>query len=87
MCGVGGRPEVAVDSQNDAMTPSSGDTTYPVPSIEVTAQEQNMNAPPNIDSVTTLSDSDVLHWLTNDTRDVRFIDSRVGMREFLLAIC
>jgi len=46
-----------------------------------------MNAPPNIDSVTTLSDSDVLHWLTNDTRDVRFIDSRVGMREFLLAIC
>src|SRR6266852_4921037 len=57
------------------LTPSSGDTTYPVPSIQVTAQEQDMNAPPNIDPVTTHSDSDVVHWLTNDTRDERFIDN------------
>jgi adenylate cyclase len=34
-----------------------------------------MNAPPNIDHVTTRSDSDVLHWLTNDTRDERFLDN------------
>src|SRR5260370_14448806 len=57
------------------LTPSSGDTTYPLPSIEVTAQEQDMNAPPNIDPVTAHSDSDVVHWLTNDTRDQRFIDN------------
>jgi len=34
-----------------------------------------MNAPPNIDHVTAQSDSDVLHWLTNDTRDERFLDN------------
>ena len=34
-----------------------------------------MNAPPNIDPVTAYSDSDVLHWLTNDARDERFIDN------------
>src|SRR5712672_237256 len=34
------------------LTPTSGDTTYPVPSIQVTAQEQDMNAPPKIDPVT-----------------------------------
>src|SRR5258706_8114672 len=45
------------------LTPSSGDTTYPVPSIEVTAQEQDMNAPPNIDPVTAHSDGDVVHWM------------------------
>lgn len=32
-----------------------------------------MNAPPNI--TTAYSDSDVLHWLTNDARDERFIDN------------
>jgi len=32
-----------------------------------------MNAPPNIDPVTAYSD--VVHWLTNDTRDERFIDN------------
>ena len=32
-----------------------------------------MNAPPNIDPVTAFSD--VLHWLTNDARDQRFIDN------------
>jgi adenylate cyclase len=34
-----------------------------------------MNAPPNIDPATAYSDSDVLHWLTNDARDERFIDN------------
>ena len=34
-----------------------------------------MNAPPKIDPVTAHSDSDVVHWLTNDTRDERFIDN------------
>jgi adenylate cyclase len=34
-----------------------------------------MNAPPNIDHVTAQSDSDVLHWLTNDARDERFLDN------------
>jgi hypothetical protein len=34
-----------------------------------------MNAPPNIDPVTAHSDSDVVRWLTNDTRDERFIDN------------
>ncbi len=34
-----------------------------------------MNAPPNIDPVTAHSGSDVVHWLTNDTRDERFIDN------------
>src|SRR5258705_60549 len=57
------------------LTPSSGDTTYPVPSIQVTAQEQDMNAPPKIEPVAAHSDSDVVHWLTNGTRDERFIDN------------
>src|SRR5258706_9428931 len=34
-----------------------------------------MDAPPNIDPVTAYSDSDVLLWLTNGTRDERFIDN------------
>ena len=34
-----------------------------------------MNAPRNIDPVTAHSDSDVVHWLANDTRDERFIDN------------
>ena len=34
-----------------------------------------MNAPPNIVPATAHSDSDVLHWLTSDTRDERFIDN------------
>jgi len=34
-----------------------------------------MNAPPNIDPVTAHCDGDVVHWLTNDTRDERFIDN------------
>jgi adenylate cyclase len=34
-----------------------------------------MDAPSNIDSVATHSDSDVAHWLTNGTRDERFIDN------------
>jgi adenylate cyclase len=34
-----------------------------------------MNAPQPIDSVTAQSDSDVVHWLTNGTRDERFLDN------------
>src|SRR5262245_44549404 len=34
-----------------------------------------MDARPNINSVTTLSDRDVVDWLTNDTRDERFVDN------------
>ncbi|MBV8699794.1 MAG: adenylate/guanylate cyclase domain-containing protein [Bradyrhizobium sp.] len=34
-----------------------------------------MDAPPNIDSVTTPLDGDIVHWLTNDTRDARFLDN------------
>src|SRR6516164_2536269 len=34
-----------------------------------------MNAPSNMDSVTAQSGGDVLHWLTTNTRDERFLDS------------
>ena len=34
-----------------------------------------MDVPSNIDSVSGSSDSDVVHWLTNGTRDERFIDN------------
>jgi adenylate cyclase len=34
-----------------------------------------MNAPPNIDPAAAHSDGDVVHWLTNNTRDERFIDN------------
>jgi len=34
-----------------------------------------MDAPRSIDPVTEYSDSDVVHWLTNDTRGERFIDN------------
>src|ERR1700740_2057638 len=34
-----------------------------------------MDATPHIDPVTAPSDSDVLHWLANETRDERFIDN------------
>src|ERR1700752_4822659 len=34
-----------------------------------------MNLPPNIDPVTAYSENDVVHWLTNDTGDERFIDN------------
>lgn len=34
-----------------------------------------MNAPPNIGSAATQSDGDVMHWLTSETRDQRFIDN------------
>jgi hypothetical protein len=34
-------------------------------SIQIAAQEQDMNVPPNIDPVAAHSDSDVMHWLTN----------------------
>jgi adenylate cyclase len=34
-----------------------------------------MNTPPRDDLVTAHSDGDVVHWLTNETRDERFIDN------------
>jgi adenylate cyclase len=34
-----------------------------------------MNAPPNIDPATAQYDGEVLHWLTNDAREERFIDN------------
>jgi adenylate cyclase len=34
-----------------------------------------MNAPPKIDPITAHSGSGVVDWLTNDTRDERFIDN------------
>jgi adenylate cyclase len=34
-----------------------------------------MDAQPNIDSATVHSDNDVVHWLTNDTSDERFLDN------------
>jgi adenylate cyclase len=34
-----------------------------------------MDVPSKIDSVTARPDSDVVHWLTNETRDERFIDN------------
>src|SRR5258705_8178195 len=52
--------------------------TYPVMSIQVTAPEQDMNAPPKSDLVTAYSNSDVVRWLTTDTRDERFVDNIFG---------
>ena len=52
--------------------------TYPVMSIQVTAPEQDMNAPPKSDLVTAYSNSDVVRWLTTDTRDERFLDNIFG---------
>src|SRR6266704_2972051 len=57
------------------LTPAGGDTTYSVPPIGGTAREHAMDAPSHIDPVTAYSDSDVVHWLTNGTRDERFIDN------------
>src|SRR6201982_2645110 len=34
-----------------------------------------MDLPPNIDSGSAYSHDDVVHWLTNDARDERFIDN------------
>jgi hypothetical protein len=65
------RKQIAANSNDVA----ERDTTYPVSSIEVTAREKDMNAPPKIDTVSRHSDGDVVHWLMNDTRDERFIDN------------
>jgi adenylate cyclase len=56
------------------LIPTSADTTYPG-TIQVIDWEQGMNAPPNIDSFTVNAGSDVVDWLTNGTRDERFIDN------------
>ena len=34
-----------------------------------------MNSLPNVDSGTAYSDDDIVHWLTNGTREERFIDN------------
>src|SRR3984957_3749381 len=34
-----------------------------------------MNTPPNQGSGTAYSDGDIMHWLANDTREERFLDS------------
>src|SRR5882757_9923835 len=52
--------------------------TYPAMSIQVTAPEQDMNAPPKSDLVTAYSNNDVVRWLTTDTRDERFLDDIFG---------
>src|ERR1700761_5833192 len=39
------------------------------------APEPDMDAPPSIEPATTPSDGDIVHWLTNDARDERFIDN------------
>src|ERR1700692_2686590 len=69
------RSTQCAQSRRSPLTLSSGDMTYPASSIQVTAREQDMNAPPNIDPVTAHSECDVMRWLTNDTRDERFIDN------------
>jgi adenylate cyclase len=43
--------------------------------MQVTAREQDMDAPSNTDSVATHLAGDVVHWLTNETREERFIDN------------
>jgi adenylate cyclase len=43
--------------------------------MQTAARGQDMNAPPNTGSVTTQSGGDVVDWLTNGTRDERFIDN------------
>src|SRR5258706_13572175 len=74
-------PEAHVEpSGRTPLTSSGGDTTYPISPIQVTAREKAMNAPPKIDPVTAHSDGDVVHWLTNDTRDERFIDNIFAFR-------
>src|SRR5262249_25969508 len=50
------------------LTSHGRNTTYPAP--RTPAEEQPMNAPPNIPSA-----DDVVHWLANGTRDERFIDN------------
>jgi adenylate cyclase len=42
------------------------------PEPPVTAREPAMNAPPHL---ATTTDSDVVHWLMNDTHDQRFVDN------------
>jgi adenylate cyclase len=57
------------------LTPLSGRTTYAAPSTDFTAEDETMNAPPRIDTVPANASDEVVHWLTNDTRDERFIDN------------
>jgi hypothetical protein len=66
---------VAPDTQADSIDAVERGHDISCTVDEVTAQEHNMNAPPKIDPGTAHCDSDVLHWLTSETRDERFIDN------------
>jgi adenylate cyclase len=57
------------------LTPLERDTTYSRPPIQPTAEEQLMDAPTTVCPAAALSYGDVLHWLTSETRDERFIDN------------
>src|SRR5215468_1740622 len=41
----------------------------------MTAEDEDMNAPPRIDPVPANASDEVVQWLTNGTRDERFIDN------------
>src|ERR1700676_4052277 len=69
------RSTQCAQSRRSPLTLSSGDMTYPASSIQVTAREQDMNASPNIDPVPAHFYSEVVAWVTNGTRDERFIDN------------
>src|SRR5262245_26971905 len=62
-------------SNRRVMNAPSADAGFPVTSIHVTAEEQDMSLSQSIDSSSACSDDEVLHWLTNHTRDERFIDN------------
>jgi hypothetical protein len=57
------------------LTPAKKGTTYPVPPIQVTSAGARNERAAKIVPVTEHSGSEVFHWLTNDTRDERFIDN------------
>jgi adenylate cyclase len=56
------------------LTPWRADTTYRERSVGA-AREQAMDAPSHIGPVTASSVDDIVYWLTNETRDMRFIDN------------
>ncbi|TYO66052.1 adenylate/guanylate cyclase domain-containing protein [Bradyrhizobium hipponense] len=55
------------------LTPYARNTICPP--MQTAAKRPDMNAPPNTNSVTTPPGGDVVDWLTNGTRDERFIDN------------
>jgi adenylate cyclase len=59
---------------------------YHAPSIQVTAREQDMNAPPNIDLAIAHSDRDVLRWPTNETLCVRLQRAGIPVKRTALHV-